>query len=211
MCAEHVDDVLLARSWGKLTPMSESSPFDSLIAAASELVGELSSALPRLLERSKDQLAIVVALAEKLPCVDLGGGSAEPCATDRAATPSPVAAITSAPSAVAAARKVVADSPSKKAPAKKVVAKKAPAKKVVAKKAPAKKAPAKKVVAKKAAPAAPASNPLGLSSYDSLAASQVIPRLDALSTAELEAVRAHESAGRNRRTILNRVAQLQRG
>jgi hypothetical protein len=44
--------------------------------------------------------------------------------------------------------------PTKKAPAKKVVAKKAPAKKVVAKKAPAKKvvakkAPAKKVVAKK--------------------------------------------------------------
>jgi len=201
--------------------MSESSPFDSLIAAASELVGELSSALPRLLERSKDQLAIVVALADKLPCIDLGVGSSdESSASEPSATPSPVAAITSAPSAVAAAKQVAAKAPAKKAPAKKAPARKAPAK-VVAKKAPAKKAaaktvakkaPAKKAPAKKAAAApAVAANPLGLSSYDSLAASQVIPRLDALSPAELEAVREHETAGRNRRTILNRVAQLQRG
>lgn len=50
---------------------------------------------------------------------------------------------------------------------------------------------------------------LAVPDYDSLAASQVIPRLAGLSPAELEAVRAHEVAKRGRKTILNRVAQLQ--
>jgi hypothetical protein len=45
--------------------------------------------------------------------------------------------------------------------------------------------------------------------YDSLSASQVVPRLDALRPAELEAVRVYEIAHRGRRTILNRIAQLQ--
>lgn len=50
---------------------------------------------------------------------------------------------------------------------------------------------------------------LAIPDYDSLAASQVVPRLRALSTDELEAVRAYEAAGRGRKTILNRIAQLQ--
>lgn len=50
---------------------------------------------------------------------------------------------------------------------------------------------------------------LAIPDYDSLAASQVVPRLRALSAAELEAVRAYEAAGRGRKTILNRIAQLQ--
>ncbi|MCU1452127.1 MAG: hypothetical protein JWN46_273 [Acidimicrobiales bacterium] len=50
---------------------------------------------------------------------------------------------------------------------------------------------------------------LAISEYDSLAASQVIPRLAALSGAELEAVRSYEAAHRGRKTILNKVAQLQ--
>jgi hypothetical protein len=37
----------------------------------------------------------------------------------------------------------------------------------------------------------------------------VVPRLDALRPRELEAVRAYEAAHRGRRTILNRIAQLQ--
>ena len=45
--------------------------------------------------------------------------------------------------------------------------------------------------------------------YDSLAASQVVPRLAGLTADELEAVRAYEAADRARRTILGRVAQLQ--
>ena len=50
---------------------------------------------------------------------------------------------------------------------------------------------------------------LAIPDYDSLAASQVVPRLAGLTADELEAVRAYEAAHRARRTILGRVAQLQ--
>lgn len=52
---------------------------------------------------------------------------------------------------------------------------------------------------------------LAIPDYDSLAASQVVPRLRALEGDELEAVRAYEAAGRGRKTILSRIAQLQAG
>jgi hypothetical protein len=52
---------------------------------------------------------------------------------------------------------------------------------------------------------------LAIPDYDSLAASQVVPRLRALGSDELEAVRAYEAAGRGRKTILNRITQLQAG
>jgi hypothetical protein len=69
-----------------------------------------------------------------------------------------------------------------------------------------------------AAPAAAAPSPngarpsggdLAIPGYDSLSASQVVPRLAGLSREELEAVRAYEASTRGRKTILNRVAQLQ--
>ncbi len=50
---------------------------------------------------------------------------------------------------------------------------------------------------------------LAIPGYDSLAASQVVPRLAGLSPDELAAVEAYESAHRARRTILTRVRQLQ--
>ena len=50
---------------------------------------------------------------------------------------------------------------------------------------------------------------LALPDYDSLSASQVIPRLQGLEPTELEDVRVYEAAGRSRRTILNKIAQLQ--
>lgn len=50
---------------------------------------------------------------------------------------------------------------------------------------------------------------LAIPGYDSLSASQVVPRLDALRPDELDAVRRYEIAHRGRRTILNRIAQLQ--
>lgn len=59
------------------------------------------------------------------------------------------------------------------------------------------------------APAAPSADELAITDYDSLSASQVVTRLEGLSVAELEAVRAYESAHRGRKTILNKVAQLQ--
>jgi len=52
---------------------------------------------------------------------------------------------------------------------------------------------------------------LAIPDYDSLAASQVVPRLDALDAAELEDVRCYESGVRGRKTILAKIAQLQAG
>jgi hypothetical protein len=61
------------------------------------------------------------------------------------------------------------------------------------------------------APGVPPSRPsaLAIPGYDSLAASQVVPRLAGLSPEELAAVGAYETAHRARRTILTRIRQLQ--
>jgi hypothetical protein len=59
------------------------------------------------------------------------------------------------------------------------------------------------------APAGPAVDDLAITDYDSLSASQVVTRLEGLTPDELEAVRAYEAANRGRKTILNKVAQLQ--
>ena len=60
---------------------------------------------------------------------------------------------------------------------------------------------------------APAHGPgaaeLAITDYDSLSASQVVPRLEGLSDAELAAVRDYEAAHRGRKTILSKIAQLQ--
>ncbi len=121
--------------------------------------------------------------------------------------PQAAAAATKAPAAkkAPAARKAPA---AKKAPAarKAPAAKKAPA----ARKAPAaKKTPVTKAPAAKKALAAPSASSLAIVDYDSLAASQVVPRLEALTVAELESLRLYELAHRGRRTILSRVQQLQ--
>lgn len=57
--------------------------------------------------------------------------------------------------------------------------------------------------------ASQASGDLAIADYDSLAASQVIPRLAGLAPAELDALRSYEAAHRGRKTILGKVAQLQ--
>lgn len=49
---------------------------------------------------------------------------------------------------------------------------------------------------------------LAIPGFDTLSASQVVQRLDGLSRSELVAVRAYETSGRGRRTILSRVDQL---
>lgn len=45
--------------------------------------------------------------------------------------------------------------------------------------------------------------------YDTLAASQIVARLDGLAPAELDLIAAYERSGRARRTILSKVARLQ--
>ena len=59
--------------------------------------------------------------------------------------------------------------------------------------------------------AGPDAGSLAIAGYDSLAASQVIPRLEGLEADELEAVRRYESAHRGRKTILGKIDQLQAG
>jgi len=49
---------------------------------------------------------------------------------------------------------------------------------------------------------------LAIPGYDTLSASQVLPRLEGLSPAELEAVRVYEEATRARKTVLTRIDQL---
>lgn len=53
------------------------------------------------------------------------------------------------------------------------------------------------------------SGELAISDYDSLAASQVIPRLAGLEADQLAAVGRYETANRHRKTILGKIAQLQ--
>jgi hypothetical protein len=50
---------------------------------------------------------------------------------------------------------------------------------------------------------------LAIPDYDALSASQVVPRLESLTPDELEAVRDYEAGTRGRKTILNKIAQLQ--
>jgi hypothetical protein len=52
---------------------------------------------------------------------------------------------------------------------------------------------------------------LAIPEYDNLSASQVVPRLDGLTPVELDAVLRYERGHRHRKTILNRIAQLQDG
>ena len=54
----------------------------------------------------------------------------------------------------------------------------------------------------------PGAASLAITDYDSLSASQVVPRLEGLSDEELTAVREYEAAHRGRKTILSKIAQL---
>lgn len=52
---------------------------------------------------------------------------------------------------------------------------------------------------------------LAIPGYDTLSASQVVPRLEGLSAGELDSIRAYEEATRARKTVLTRIAQLRGG
>jgi hypothetical protein len=64
------------------------------------------------------------------------------------------------------------------------------------------------VVPTAAAEDVPSSIELPITDYDSLSASQVVPRLDGLAPDERDAVRRYEAAHRGRKTILSKIAQL---
>jgi hypothetical protein len=202
--------------WQDAAVTAEPSPLDSLRRAAEELVEEVGAIVPRLVGRSREQLSIAMSFAERLPCADwfgFGGEQQSPSRPDLRVVhddEDDLLDATAVPVRTGA-------SPAKKAPARSA-ATKAPAKKAPAKKAPTKKSPAKSAAAKKAPvrktsdPAAPSvAGELAIPDYDELAASQVIPRLDSLSPAELESIREHEASHRARRTILSRIGQIQAG
>jgi hypothetical protein len=54
----------------------------------------------------------------------------------------------------------------------------------------------------------PSADDLAIPGYDALSASQVVQRLGGLSREELAQVEAYEQAGRGRKTILSKIAQL---
>ncbi len=183
----------------------------------------LSRLVPRLIDRTRRQVELVVALVDRLGCFDDPAAHSTVPDDDRLADVVPIERA-ARPAAAQVIEVTILDdddaptpvkraTTSKKAPAKKTATKKAPAAKKAtpAKKAAAKKTVAKKTVAKKTAALKPttAEASLAIPDYDALAASQVIPRLDGLSPAELDAVRRYELAHRGRRTILGRVAQIQ--
>ncbi len=155
-----------------------------------DVVGGLVGAVPKLIERTRQQAALARALAGMAPClgfltphpVEAPAGSPKPEQVDVLTVLSDdVPDLT-----------LVEDVPEE---------------------------PAVVTAAQDGDPAAAATAPtvapteaeLPVQDYDSLAASQVVPRLATLGTDELLAVQAYERAHRNRQTILNRVAQLLAG
>jgi hypothetical protein len=58
---------------------------------------------------------------------------------------------------------------------------------------------------------APAASSLSIPDYDSLSASQVVKRLRGMPSADLDAINAYEATTRARKTILNRITQIQKG
>jgi hypothetical protein len=62
--------------------------------------------------------------------------------------------------------------------------------------------------ASSAAAGPPDASSLAIPGYDTLSASQVVPRLEGLSPQELDAIRAYEETTRARKTILTRIEQL---
>ncbi len=86
----------------------------------------------------------------------------------------------------------------------------APANAATAKAEPGHDGPRTRNAAEKVATATAGPKPdLAIPDYDGLSASQVVTRLGGLSPDELEAVRVHELGHRGRKTILNKVAQIQ--
>ena len=151
---------------------------------------ELLRAVPRLVERTVHQAELARSLAGHLPCL---GALLAPRRRDE----SPGRA---APEPVSVQDLFDDTSSSAGTTPEPVAATVAPAAAPVPATAPE--------PATATATAVPTEADLPVADYDSLAASQVVPRLAMLDAEDLRAVQAYESAHRHRQTILNRVAQL---
>ncbi|WP_436796025.1 hypothetical protein [Actinospongicola halichondriae] len=193
---------------------------DTFVYAPIGLLFDGPALFPKLVEKGRTQvqvarmmgqMAVQVGQSEAEKRVGKAQGQVRDSLVAVGLVPAPAKpAAEKAPAPEPAVAKSAETTPAKKTTAKKSPAKKSPAKKSTAKKTTAKKAPAKKSAARKPAKKLSASS-LGIPDYDSLSASQVVSRLRGLAAADLDALKAYESATRARKTILNRITQLQRG
>jgi hypothetical protein len=148
-------------------------------------VAELLQVVPRLVDRTLRQADMARSLLGALPCL---GGS-----TSTGATEDPVAEAPVEPEHEQVdVLSVLADDGTDE----------------VAPETPAPVTAARDALEDVAAAAPPSESDLPIQDYDSLAASQVVPRLATLAPEELRAVQRYEQATRHRQTILHRVAQL---
>lgn len=179
-----------ARGGDERTPLDDA--LDLFVYAPVGLALTAAEELPRIVERGRDVLGSRVDLARVLGRVAINQGRVEL---------SRIASQWNDLNTIF--RSGVVNPPSKRrddAPAPLHDAAPAPT--------PAVAAPASPRAAKRA-PAAPAT--LGIPGYESLSASQVVARLDGLTSAQLDAVKQYESTTRRRRTILGRISQIESG
>lgn len=168
--------------------------FDQKASTSSpDLLIELFGVVPRLVERTRSQAEFALSLASMLPCVGALMPS-RPTPADPTGAPEhenvDVLTVLAEESPHDPATTVTADERGTGQPSDTVVA------------APHAAGPTV------TAASAPDEADLPIQDYDSLAASQVVPRLSTLDPDELRRVQAYESAHRRRQTILNRVDQL---
>jgi hypothetical protein len=159
---------------------AEETPAD----APTQLLGELLAVVPRLVERTRSQAEFARSVASFLPCV--GPLVARPHVDHGAGVPEHERIDVLS---------VLADDDHGGTAGAESVEPVVDVEPVIA-------------TAPTATVTAPAESELPIQDYDSLAASQVVPRLATLAPEDLRAVQAYESATRRRQTILHRVAQL---
>lgn len=163
---------------------------DAFVYAPIGLIFDGPSLFPKLVEKGRNQVQVARMMGQFT--VQMGQGEATKRVTQ---------AQDQLREALASIGVVPPPPPPTSAPAPAETAATPPApttEKPAAEKAPAKRAPAS------------APDAVGIPDYDSLSASQVVSRLRGLGPDELAAVRDYESATRARKTILNKVAQLQK-
>jgi hypothetical protein len=150
------------------------------------LLSELLRTVPRFVDRTRSQAELAASLAARLPCIGgiLGGAGSD----DRLDVPPGMHETVGVD-----VLSLLEEGPDGTLPAE-------PARTLDA----AAEGPAE--LAATAAPA-PVESDMPIQDYDSLAASQVVPRLATLSDADLRSVRSYEIAHRGRQTILNRISQ----
>lgn len=195
---------------------------DAFVYAPIGLIFDGPALFPKLVEKGRNQVNVARMMGQM--AVQMGQSEAEkrvkeaqgqvrdtlvglgvvpaPKAETKAEAPTPPTVTEESP-----------DAPAPEQPAKKATKKRAAANKTTARKTTAKKSTRKRAAKRtaKTTAKAPAVDSLGIPGYDSLSASQVVSRLRGLSTADLDAVKAYESATRGRKTILTKIAQLQKG